>query len=233
MWVYFTLCQQSTLKSQNSGASCIGGFGQTDGQRKFELGIPPSWVRLILEVHLMLETRQYQRYESEKLLIQDFSCNSQANELTSLWVASCCFFQSILHNSHPWELIFIYTNRTGQLTHWLAPGKFEWNFRYAIIKWILVIAGRGISCEIALIWISLDFTDDQSTLVQVMTWCRQATSQYLSQCWPRSLSPYGVTRPQWVNQYFPHPYFCESCSSWSFHKISSSVLLKNNSRSFL
>ena len=46
---------------------------------------------------------------------------------------------------------------------------------------------------------SLDFTDDQSTFVQVMTWCHQATSHYLSQCWPRSLSPYGVTRPQWAN----------------------------------
>ena len=45
---------------------------------------------------------------------------------------------------------------------------------------------------------------DKSTLVQVMAWCRQATSHYLSQCWPRSLSPYGVTRPQWVkmNAYF-------------------------------
>ena len=29
----------------------------------------------------------------------------------------------------------------------------------------------------------LDFTDDQSTLVQVMAWCHQATSHYLSQCW--------------------------------------------------
>ena len=57
----------------------------------------------------------------------------------------------------------------------------------------------GISSEIALIWMSLDFTDDQSTLVQVMAWCRQATSHYLSQCWPRYLSPYGVTRSQWVN----------------------------------
>ena len=37
-----------------------------------------------------------------------------------------------------------------------------------------------------------------STLVQVMAWCRQATSHYLSQCWPRSLSPYGVTRPRCV-----------------------------------
>ena len=81
----------------------------------------------------------------------------------------------------------------------LAPGKFEWNFRYAIFKQIVMIDGWGISCEIALIWMPLDFIDDQSTLVQVMAWCRQATSHYLSQCWPRSLSPYGVTRPQWVN----------------------------------
>ena len=48
-------------------------------------------------------------------------------------------------------------------------------------------------------WMSLDLTDDKSALVQVMAWCRQATSHYLSQCWPRSPSPYGVSRPQWVN----------------------------------
>ena len=32
-----------------------------------------------------------------------------------------------------------------------------------------------------------------------MAWCRQATSHYLNQCWPRSPTPYGVTRPLWVN----------------------------------
>ena len=68
-----------------------------------------------------------------------------------------------------------------------------------VIKQILVINGWDISYEIASIYMPPDFTDDQSTLVQVMAWCRQATSHYLSQCWPRSLSPYGVTRPQWVN----------------------------------
>ena len=35
-------------------------------------------------------------------------------------------------------------------------------------------------------------------MVQAMAWC-QATSHYTSQCLPRSLAPYGVTRPQWVN----------------------------------
>ena len=33
-----------------------------------------------------------------------------------------------------------------------------------------------------------------------MAWCCQATSHYLSQCWPRSMSPYGITRPQWVKE---------------------------------
>ena len=91
----------------------------------------------------------------------------------------------------------------------LAPGKFEWNFRHAIFKQILVIDDWGISCGIAIIWMSLDFTDDQSTLVQVMVWSRQAASHYLSQCWPRSLSPHGLTRPQWVKSFAPMRCSCD------------------------
>ena len=79
---------------------------------------------------------------------------------------------------------------------WGSSIKFY--FRFVILKWILVIDSWGISCEIALIWMSLDLNDGKSTLVQVMAWCHQVTSHYLSQCWPRSLLPYGVTRPQWV-----------------------------------
>ena len=62
--------------------------------------------------------------------------------------------------------------------------------------------GCDVSSEIALRWTSLDLGDDKSTLVQVMAWCRQATSHYLHQCWPRSLASYGITRPQWVNMYY-------------------------------
>ena len=50
----------------------------------------------------------------------------------------------------------------------LARGGFEWNFRYVIFQGILVIDGCGICCEIVLIWMSVDFIDDQSTLFQVM-----------------------------------------------------------------
>ena len=75
-----------------------------------------------------------------------------------------------------------------------------------IMAWLILVNGSwGISFESALRWMLLDLklTDDKSILVQVMAWCRQATSHYLSQCWPRSMSQYGVTRPQWVNSLWP------------------------------
>ena len=108
--------------------------------------------------------------------------------------------------SQPMMAFFTYSTYMLTLTLWvnsLAPGKFEWNFRYLIFQIILVIDGWVISCELALRWMPLDLIDDKSTLVLVMAWCRQAPSHYLSQCWPRSLSPNGITRPQWVNPCHP------------------------------
>ena len=122
-------------------------------------------------------------------------------------------------------------------------------FRQIIIfNLILVINSWGISREVVFMWLSPVLTDDKSILDQVMAWCRQATSHYLSQCcqfqWGKltlacslanasafwagwvlrilnrthkghlfsykcsrnlvshtlsSMSPYGVTWPQWVN----------------------------------
>ena len=62
-----------------------------------------------------------------------------------------------------------------------------------------MIDDRGISFEIALRWMSLDFTDDKCILVQVMAWGHHATSHSLSQCWPRSMPQYGITKPLWIN----------------------------------
>ena len=67
-----------------------------------------------------------------------------------------------------------------------------------ILKLVSVTGGWGILCKIALRWLSLDVTDDKSTLVQVMAWCPQATSHYLNQSWSRSLMPYGIPVPQWA-----------------------------------
>ena len=85
--------------------------------------------------------------------------------------------------------------------HSLAPGRFKWNFRQLIFNLILVTDCWGVLCGIVLMWLSLDLTHDKPTSLQVMAWCRQAASHYLSQCWPRYVSPYGVTRPQWVNHH--------------------------------
>ena len=80
----------------------------------------------------------------------------------------------------------------------LAPGGFENIFQNVFFKLISWIDTLSNSCETALRSMPQNPSDDKSTLVQVMAWCRQAASHYLSQCCPRSLSPYGVSRPQWV-----------------------------------
>ena len=55
-------------------------------------------------------------------------------------------------------------------------------------------------------WMSQKIFGDKSTLVQVRAWCRQATSHYLSQRWPRSIPSYGVTMPKWVKLRYPSDY---------------------------
>ena len=67
----------------------------------------------------------------------------------------------------------------------------------------------SISCDIALRWMPQDLTGDQSTLIQVMDWCWQATSHYLNQCWlvlwhhMVSLDHNEfITCLQWINKLF-------------------------------
>ena len=60
-----------------------------------------------------------------------------------------------------------------------------------------------------------------AALVQVMVWCHQATSHYLSQCWPRSVLPYGIIRPQWVNTLGPEQNgsYVATCNTWWHHQM--------------
>ena len=44
------------------------------------------------------------------------------------------------------------------------------------LRHVQMIDVLSISSESALRWIPHDFTDDKSTLVEVMAWCHQATS---------------------------------------------------------
>ena len=63
-----------------------------------------------------------------------------------------------------------------------------------------MIDGSCISGKVALRWKLPNLSDDKSTLVQVRACCRQPTSHYLSQLWPRSMSIYDVTRPHELKQ---------------------------------
>ena len=81
----------------------------------------------------------------------------------------------------------------------LDPGRYGRNFKRIIF--ILTIQNIGLRTHwrVALRWMPQDLTDDKSTYVQVMGWCRQATSHYPSQSWPRSMLPYGIISAQRVN----------------------------------
>ena len=78
-----------------------------------------------------------------------------------------------------------YRHGNNPILNSLVPGRFEWkicigNLQANFDVWC-------IYCEIVCRQMSLDLTIAKSTLVQVMAWCHQATSHYLSQCWPRSM----------------------------------------------
>ena len=80
----------------------------------------------------------------------------------------------------------------------LAPERSECDSKNGLFNLVLLIGIIRSFHDNALWWMPQDLTDDKSTLVQVMAWCRQATSHYLSQCWLSPLSPYGFARPQCV-----------------------------------
>ena len=81
------------------------------------------------------------------------------------------------------------------LTHWLLKD--------VEIIWIVTLEVKLLNYNLEqFLWILLlreCHRSSLSTLVEVMAWCHQAPSHYLSQCWPRLMSPYDVNRPQWVN----------------------------------
>ena len=81
----------------------------------------------------------------------------------------------------------------------LWPGISECDSQNVVFSLVLLIGIFRSTLDNALRWLPQDLTDDKSTLVQVMAWCRQATSHYLSQYWHRYMSPYGFTRHQRVN----------------------------------
>ena len=72
----------------------------------------------------------------------------------------------------------------------VPPGWFGCSYKKKTISNLVVLIDIFRSCyDNASRWMPRDLTNVKPTLIQVMTWCRQATSHYLSYCWPRSKSP--------------------------------------------
>ena len=93
----------------------------------------------------------------------------------------------------------VYGLGTGHMTwyhpyHWpLGDVVIIFKVHYPNVLWIKFMG----TCKSVLMWMPQDTIDDESSLIEVMAKCRHAPSHYLNQCWSRSVSPYGVTRPRW------------------------------------
>ena len=82
----------------------------------------------------------------------------------------------------------------------LALGRCGNNFKSIIFESNIKNSSRGTHYKILRMWMPENLTNEKARLFQVIAWCCQAISHYLNQCWSTFLSPYSVTRPQWVKE---------------------------------
>ena len=115
----------------------------------------------------------------------------------------------------PWSLTQCAQNILSTKRVKFAPGRCGCNLKLVIFKIISMINFLNIFCENALKWMAQNLTYHWLALVQVMAWCCQATSHYLNQGWPRSMSPYGAMRPQ----IFTTRQYSTCCEIWFFKLI--------------
>ena len=118
------------------------------------------------------------------------------NEPCDSWFPSILLTLSLCYISKCWYLWQV--NYINSLTSWRCGS----SFKGIIFKLIIQNNGLGTNNEIAFVKITKNLTNEMSSLVQAVAWCHQATRHYLSQCWPRSMSPHDVAQPQWVNSIF-------------------------------
>ena len=74
----------------------------------------------------------------------------------------------------------------------LSLGKFSSISKCVSLKHFVMNDIWNSFCAIDLSQMPAGLIDDKSAMAQVMAWCRQATSHYLSQGCPRSMSPCDV-----------------------------------------
>ena len=103
----------------------------------------------------------------------------------------------------------------------LASGRRDSNFLSKLFRLIIQNSRLVTCCEIALRWMPQNLSYEKSSFVQVMAWGCQAKSHYLSPCWPRSMFPYGITKPQY------DIFSCDQAALWMVFSVRLSVRLSH------
>ena len=121
-----------------------------------------------------------------------------------------CWIPLISWNPLTWNPPSPDRSNTPVLQIYALPSSF--NYMYSLNTLIFPWSYLH-KCEI-FCQINTNSFNEMSKLVQVMAWCRQATSLYLSQTWPRSMSPYGITRTQRIDITFRYSRLISNENFW-------------------
>ena len=74
-----------------------------------------------------------------------------------------------------------------------TPVRWDFYLKLIVFKLTPSITIWSISCEIAMMSLLQDLTNDLLALVQLIAWFCQASSHYQNQCWLRPILPCGVS----------------------------------------
>ena len=141
-----------------------------------------------LFVQQFIQTKKISKLQTTGLLWEALSVVS-LHKGPVMWKVFLCYYL-IMWQTHSEPIRAYIFPQWPQWVNSLAPGRYGCYLKLVISNSSRINILR-ISSEIVLRWMPQDLTDDKSTLVQVMAWCRQATSHYLNQCWPRSMASLG------------------------------------------
>ena len=118
-------------------------------------------------------------------------------------------------------------NMESNLINLLAPGRCSNDLKNIMLKLNTQSSSSVTCCGIALMWMPKNINNGKAKFLQIMAWYCQATSHYLSQCWLRSMTPYGITMPQSSNLLASW-----SAASWSSGRVQDSGLGSRSSSEF-
>ena len=143
----------------------------TEGEKKRRLFYPSVAYMALGAAPEPLRHRRQRRFETLKMVDQ-VACITHEQLTTSVTHGAIFFMEVHLVDkarNNPWEII------TTNLTLVIVQSFHNMVIFPVILKLTLVMDGWSISDKIVLRWMSLELIHDKLTLVQVTTWCHQAT----------------------------------------------------------